>query len=176
MVRRHYVVFQVAPRFRAEIAGQDIGPGAALGFGVAGRLAGLARCTGRDLEIAIVAAGAINGELPHPVARLDDAGAMDAGCGGAVLQPRRHLALEPAHRRTIGGRIVEAPGPATGVAVAAGRAYGGIAGPDRKVCVVAPLAGATPPRARGPRPEKGKPNPQPQPQKKQKNSTPPSLP
>src|SRR6266850_1510319 len=99
MVRRHHVIFQVAPRFRAEIAGPYIGPGAALGFGVAGRLAGLARRTGRYLEIAIVAAGTINGELPHGVARLDDAGAMNAGCGGAVLHPRRHLALEPAQPR-----------------------------------------------------------------------------
>src|SRR5258708_31334435 len=112
MVRRHYVIFQVAPRFRAEIAGPYIGPGAALGVGVAGRLAGVARRIGRDLEIAIVAAGAINGELPHPVARLDDAGAMNAGHGGAVLHPRRHLALEPAHRRTIGGWLSVAPRPA----------------------------------------------------------------
>src|SRR5258708_20165140 len=129
MVRRHYVVFQVAPRFRAEIAGPDIGPGAALGVGVAGRLAGLARRIGRYLEIAIVAAGAINGELPHPVARLDDAGAMNAGCGGAVLHPRRHLALEPAHRRPIGARIVEAPGPPTSVAGPAGPPYGCIPPP-----------------------------------------------
>src|SRR5258708_18433043 len=149
MVRRHYVVFQVAPRFRAEIAGPDIGPGAALGVGVAGRLAGLARRTGRYLEIAIVAAGTINGELPHGVARLDDAGAMNAGCGGAVLHPRRHLALEPAHRRTIGVRIIEAPGPATAVAVAARRAYGGVAGPDPEICAVAALAGGTPPPAGG---------------------------
>src|SRR5258708_29953753 len=138
MVRRHHVVFQVAPRFRAKIAGSDIGPGAALGVGVAGRLAGLARCIGRYFEIAIVAADAINRELPHAVARLDDAGAMNAGCGGAVLHPRRHLALEPAHRRPIGARIVEAPGPATSVAVAAGRAYGGTARPDPTEFVTAP--------------------------------------
>src|SRR5258708_12683592 len=115
MVRRHHVILQVAPRFRAKVDGTDIGAGATLGVGIAGRLAGLARRIGRDLKIAIVAAGAINGELPHPVARLDDAGAMNAGCGGAVLHPRRHLALEPAHRRPIAARIVEAPAPATSV-------------------------------------------------------------
>src|SRR5258708_18111094 len=155
MVRRHYVVFQVAPRFRAEIAGPYIGPGAALGFGGAGRLAGFARRVGRYLEIAIVATGAINGELPHPVARLDDAGAMNAGCGGAVLHPRRHLALEPAHRRPIGARIVEAPGPATSVAVAAGRAYGGIARPDPKGFGVGALARRTPPPPPCPPPGEG---------------------
>src|SRR5258708_22644545 len=146
MVRRHHVILKGAPRFSDKIAGPDIGPGATLGVGIAGRLAGLARRIGRDLKIAIVAAGAINGELPHPVARLDDAGAMNAGCGGAVLHPRRHLALEPAHRRPIGARIVEAPGPATSVAVAAGRAYGGVAGPGPKGFVGAALAGPNPPR------------------------------
>src|SRR5258708_15355438 len=160
MVRRHYVVFQVAPRFRAEIAGPYIGPGAALGFGVAGRLAGFARRVGRYLEIAIVATGAINGELPHPVARLDDAGAMNAGCGGAVLHPRRHLALEPAHRRTIGGRIIEAPGPATGVAVAARRAYGGEAPPRPESLVVPAAAGWSPPAARLRRQRERRPPPQ----------------
>src|SRR5260370_16548222 len=145
MVRRHHVIFQVAQRFRAEIAGPYIGPGAASGFGVAGRLAGLARRIGRYFEIAIVAAAAINGELTHPVARLDDAGAMNAGCGGAVLHPRRHLALEPAHRRPIGARIVEAPGPATSVAVAAGRAYGGLPPPAPKIFVVPPPTRPIPP-------------------------------
>src|SRR5215470_4899637 len=125
VARRHHAVLQVAPRVGTEITGPHIGPGAAMGFGLAGRLAGFARRTGLNLEIAIIAARAIDGKLPQTVARFDHTGSVDAGCGGAVLHPRRHLVLEPAHGRTIGGRVVETPGPATAVAVASGGANGG---------------------------------------------------
>src|SRR5713101_2612294 len=176
VVRRHHVIFQEAPHFRTEIAGSHIGPGAALGFGVAGRLAGFARRIGRYLEIAIIAASAINGKLPHAVARLDEAGAADAGCGGAILHPRRHLALEPARRRPIGGRVVEAPGPATAVAVASGGARRGIAGPDRKVRVVAATAVEPHLRAGCRRQAQDNRNRQPQRNRNSNHSTPVSCP
>src|SRR5262249_34119226 len=117
VMRRSHAIFQIAPRIWTEITGSHVGPGAALGFGVAGGLTGFARRIGRHLKIAIIAASAINRKLPHAMARLDDSGAANAGRGGAVLHPRRHLALEPAHRRTIGRRVVEAPGVAPAVAV-----------------------------------------------------------
>ena len=131
------MVLQKASRFRTEVARPRIGPGAALGFPIAGGLAGFACRIWRHFEIAIITAGTVDGKFPHTVARLDDTGAADAGCGAAVLHPGRHLAFEPAYRRTIAGRIVEAPGPAAAFAVAPGGARGRIAGPHRKVRKVA---------------------------------------
>jgi hypothetical protein len=131
------MVLQKASRFRTEVARPRIGPGAALGFPIADRLAGFACRIGRHLEIAIITAGTVDGKFPHAVARLDDAGAAHAGCGAAVFHSGRHLAFEPAHRRTIGGRVVEAPGSAAAFAVTPGRACGRIAGSYRKARKVA---------------------------------------
>src|SRR5580698_1643126 len=109
-MRRHHVTFHEAARLGADITRPDIAPGAALGLTVARRLAGFAGRVGRHLDVAIVPAGAVDGEFPHAVARLDDAGAAHSGSAGAVFDPGGHLALEPAHRRAVGARIVEAPG------------------------------------------------------------------
>src|SRR5690348_6677578 len=99
----------------AEVAGTDIGPGAAAVLGLAG---GLARGPGRvglGLEVAVIAAGPVDAELERAVAasaRLLHAGALDPGDAAGVLGPRRHLVLEPAHRILPGGAgIDEAPGP-----------------------------------------------------------------
>src|SRR5262249_42731382 len=140
VVRRHQAVFEVALRLRTDIARAHVGPGAALGLGVADALACLARRAGCDLKTAVVAAGPVYGKLPEAVVRLDDARAADAGGGGAVLHPRRHLALQPALRRMVTRRIAETPRPAVAVAVAAGGAEGGIAAPHRKARIVAAAA------------------------------------
>src|SRR5262249_53455702 len=113
------------------------GPGAALGFGVADALAGLAGGARGHREVAVVAAGPINGKFAEAVARLDDARAADAGSAGGVLHPGRHLGLQPALRRLVAGRIAEAPGPAMAVAVAPRGALGRIAGAHRKARIVA---------------------------------------
>src|SRR5262249_52568000 len=140
VVRRHQAVFQVALRLRTDIARAHVGPGAALGFGVADALAGLARRAHRNLKTPVVAAGPIDGKLPEAVMRLDAARAADAGGSGAVLHPGWHLALQPALRRMVAGWIAEAPGPAVAVAVAAGGTGPGIAGPDRETGIVAAAA------------------------------------
>src|SRR5215470_3543773 len=75
MVRRPHMVFQEAPRLRTEITGPHIGPGAALGFGIAGHLAGFTYGIRCHIEIAIIAPSTVDGKFPHAVARFDDAGA-----------------------------------------------------------------------------------------------------
>src|SRR5262252_4053676 len=140
VVWRPHVVLQEAPRFRTEVAGSHIGPGAALGFGIAGHLAGFTYGIRRHIEIAVIAAGTINGKFPHAMTRLDHTGAADTGCGGAVFHPGRHLALEPAHPRAIGGRVIEAPGPAAGLPVTPGSACTRIAGPHRKIRIITTTA------------------------------------
>src|SRR5579871_1175652 len=60
MMGRHHAVLQEAPRLWAEIAGPHIGPSAALSFAVASGLAGFPRRVRRYIEIAVVAAGAVN--------------------------------------------------------------------------------------------------------------------
>src|SRR5450631_2755222 len=137
-------VLQIAARERSNVAGPHIGPGAAFVLGLAGRLASGAGRIGRDLEIAIVAADAIDGIFDRTAPRLDRAGAAHARHAAFVLQARRHLVLQPAGGKRIGrARIGEAPGVAVRVALAAGGADGRVAVADLEVLVVAAAAVVT---------------------------------
>src|SRR5215470_3706426 len=140
VVRRPHMVFQEAPRLGTEITGPRVGPGAALGFAIASRLAGFTYWIRRHIEIAIIAASTIDGKFTHTMTRLDHAGAADAGCGAAVFYPGRHLAFEPAYRGMISARIIEAPGPAPGFAVTPGSACRRIGGPHRKIRIITATA------------------------------------
>src|SRR5882724_6611459 len=125
-------------RILAGIARPGIGPGAAFVVGGAGGGAGFITVAAFKIEILVVAAEAVDRGFDRIVLRFDHAGAADAGDAATILDPRRHAALEPAHRTTGRiGRIVEAPGPATLVAFAGQRAIGRVAGGDRRTLIVA---------------------------------------
>ena len=136
MARRRQAVLEDAARTQIRIARPRIGPGAALAVGLAGGPAAFAAGVGGHLDGPKVAARTVDRVFAVAAARLDDAGAADPGRGVPRLDPGRHLVLEPAHRRPVGGGVVEAPGPAAGLAVAPPRADGGIAGANRKIHVV----------------------------------------
>src|SRR6185295_17351383 len=127
--RRLDVLFQEAVRFLAGIAGPRIGPGAAFVVGGAGGLAGVvAAVAAFEIKALVVAAEAVDRGFDRLVAPLDHAGAAHAGDAAIALHPRRHVALEPAHR-AVGevGRITEGPGAAAAVALAHQRAFRRIA-------------------------------------------------
>src|ERR1700761_9311390 len=126
--RRLDFLFQEAMRLAAGIAGAGKGPGAAFVVGGAGGLAGLVALAVLELKTVIVAAGPGDRVLDAGIARLDDAGAADAGDAAIVRHPRRHRALQPAHRaRGDVGRIAEGPGAAMPVTFTGERAIGRIA-------------------------------------------------
>src|ERR1019366_2539960 len=135
------LVFQIAARGWPDIAGPHIGPGAAFVLGVAGSLARSAGRFGCGLEIAVVAAEAVDGEFRRALARLDHAGPAHPRHAALVLDPRRHLALQPANgERIFRARIGEAPGPAARLALAAPGADGRVTVADLEVQVVAAAA------------------------------------
>src|SRR5205085_3950248 len=122
----------------ADVARAGVGPGAAFVVGGAGGLAGLIALMTFDVEIAVVAAEAVDRRLDGPGRLLDHAGAAHAGDAATVLGARRDVTLQPAHRAAGGiGRIVETPGPATPVALAGQCAIRRIAGAHQRVGVVA---------------------------------------
>src|SRR5262249_45726902 len=90
-------IFEVAEGDRTEIARPDISPGPAGFLAFAGALAALAGRVRRQLEVPIIAARAIDGELDRSGIHLDDAGTAHtrhaAGRGNAWRDPR----LEPAY-------------------------------------------------------------------------------
>src|SRR4051812_15685869 len=136
--RRLDVLFQIAVRVAADIAGSCIGPGAAFVVGGARRLAGLVAFSAFHVEIAIVAAETVDRGFDRTAVLLDHAGAAHAGDAAIVLGARRHVALEPAHRAAGGiGRIIEAPGAAAAVALAYQRAIRRIAGLHRRTRIIA---------------------------------------
>src|SRR5439155_207600 len=99
--RRFDLFLQEAMRFLADIAGPGIGPGAALVVGGAGSLAGLVALA-LHVKILVVAAGPVDRVLLGDTARLDHARAAHARDATGVLHPRRHIALQPAHRSDRG--------------------------------------------------------------------------
>src|SRR5438128_2323008 len=115
--RRLDVLLQEAVRFLAGIAGPGIGPCAAFVVGGAGGLAGVvAAVAALEIKTLVVAAEAVNRGFDCLVAPFDHAGAAHAGDTAIALHPRRHVALEPAHRAFDQvGRIAEGPGPAAAV-------------------------------------------------------------
>src|SRR5580704_2223005 len=117
--RRLNFLFQEAVRFLADIARPRIGPGSAFVVFGAGCLADFVALSPFESETAIVAAGAVDRGFDRAVARLHHAGAAYARDAAIVLHPRRHTALQPAHRAAGDiGRVVEAPCPAAPVALA----------------------------------------------------------
>src|SRR6185295_6978576 len=136
--RRLDVLFQIAMRVTADIAGPGIGPGAAFVVGGARRLAGLVALGAFQIEIAIVAAETVDRGFDRTAALLDHAGAAHAGDAAIILRARRHVALEPAHRASGRvGRITKTPGAATAVALAYQRAIRRIAGWHRRARIIA---------------------------------------
>src|SRR6476619_6138371 len=117
--RRLDVFFQEAVRFLPDISRPCIGPGPAFVVARAGRLASLVAVTALEVEIAVIATEPVDRDLLRAVARLDHAGSADARDAAVVLDARRHAALQPADRAADEvGRVVEAPGAATPVALA----------------------------------------------------------
>src|SRR5262249_12730978 len=144
--RRPQAILEIAARVRvdAEIAGPDIGPGPAVLLRLAGLLARRPVGIRGGVEVAVVAAEAVDAELDDALAalaRLLDARTLDARDAAGVLGALRHLAPEPAYGvlpRRAG--IDEAPGAAARLAVAARRARGGIARPFDRAGIVAARA------------------------------------
>src|SRR5437899_2390314 len=136
--RRLDVLLQEAVRFLAGIAGPGIGPGAAFVVGGAGGLAGVvAAVAALEIKTLVVAAEAVDRGFDCLVAPFDHAGAAHAGDTAIALHPRRHVALEPAHRAFDQvGRIAEGPGTAAAVALAHQRAFRRIARDHRRTEVV----------------------------------------
>src|SRR4029079_11444764 len=118
------VLLQEALRLLAGIARPRIGPGAAFVVGGAGGLAGVVAVAALEIETLVVAAETVDRGFGCLVASFDHAGAAHAGDTAIALHPRRHVALEPAHR-AVGevGRIAEGPGPAAAVGLAHPRAF-----------------------------------------------------
>src|ERR1700722_14955881 len=117
--RRLDFLFQEAVRLLADIARPRIGPGPAFIVLGAGCLAGFVALAAFEDEIAVVTAEPVDRGFDRTVARLDYAGAANARDAASILDPRRHIALQPAHRAAGDiGRVVEAPRPAAPVAFA----------------------------------------------------------
>src|SRR5262245_55672993 len=95
--RRLDLALEIAARGISLIAGPHVGPGAAAVLALARLLARLAGRIGRQVEVAVVAAEAIDRNLHRTGPRLDQARALDAGDAAGVLDALGHVALEPAH-------------------------------------------------------------------------------
>ena len=144
-------IFEVAEGSRTKIAWPEVSPGPAGFLAFAGRLAALAGRVRRQLEMPIVAATAIDGELDRSGIQLDDAGAAHtrhaAGCGHTWRDPR----LEPAYGiGVLGRRIGKRPGAAARITLAARRALRGIAGARGRAGVVSTWAVVADLRTSGP--------------------------
>src|SRR4051812_42109829 len=108
--RRLDVFLQEAMAVLAGIAGAGIGPGPAFIVGGAGGLAGGVAIVALWVENFLVAAKTVDRGFDGAVARLDHAGTAHAGDAAIILHPRRHIALEPAHRAAGDvGRVAEGP-------------------------------------------------------------------
>src|SRR3984957_9716958 len=117
--RRFYFLLQEAVRFLADITRPRIGPGPAFVVVGTGGLADLVALAAFQGETAVIAAGPVDRGFDRAVARLHHAGAAHTRDAAIVLHPRRHAALQPAHRAAGDiGRVVEAPCPAAPVALA----------------------------------------------------------
>src|SRR6202051_1698784 len=126
--RRLYFLLQEAVRFLSDIPRPRIGPGPAFVVVGTGGLADLVALTAFQGEAAVIAAGPVDRGFDRAVARLHHAGAAHARDAAIVLHPRRHAALQPAHRAAGDiGRVVETPCPAAPVALAYQRAIRRIA-------------------------------------------------
>src|SRR3954451_6547210 len=116
-------LFEKTARRRPKIARPHIGPGAAAVLLLAGGFAGRALRIRIDVDIAVVAAGAVDRELDRAGPFLRHTCALHAGDAAGVFMARRDLALEPAGGARRGrARIGEAPGRAAPVALASRRA------------------------------------------------------
>ncbi len=92
-------VLEVAARdVRPQVAGPHVGPGTAAVLALAGLLAGFAGRIGRQIEVAVVAAGAVDRHFHRAAFLLHQSRTLDAGHAALVLDRRLHLALEPAYR------------------------------------------------------------------------------
>ena len=94
MARAGDFVLQVAARGRPDIAGPHVGPGAAFVLRVAGGLARRAFRIGRGLEVAVVAAEAVNRIFNAAAPRLDHAGAAHARHAALVFDARWHRLVD----------------------------------------------------------------------------------
>src|SRR5207248_4527575 len=113
---------------RAVISRTRIGPGPAARVRRAGSAAGSSDRVRRHLEIAVVAADAIDREFDRRIAGSHHAGTLDPRHTARIGTPGRHLAFEPTDSVADGaGRIGEAPGAAAGLAIAARCANGRVA-------------------------------------------------
>ena len=108
-------------------------------------------------KVPVVAAEAVDGKFDRPAARLDDAGAANAGHAARVLDARRHLSFQPADRgRVRRARIGESPGAAARLALAARRAGRRIAVADFETGVIAAAAVIADLRLRGGRDQRAR--------------------
>ena len=137
--RARDVVLEVANRRRANITRPHIRPGPAAFLAFTGGSAALAAGIGRQFEVSIVAAVAIDPKFRRSAPRLDDPGPAYAGDAACRCEPRHDLGFQPANGIGIlCYGIGESPCPAARIPLAAGGALGRITGPHGKARVVSP--------------------------------------
>src|SRR4029077_7615859 len=122
----------------ADVSRAGKGPGPASVVGRASALADLVAVAPLEFEAAVIAAIAVDRGFDRAIARFDHTCAAHAGNAAIVGNAGRDAALQPAKR--ISGRvarIVEAPRPATPIALAQQRTLGRIARGHHQAHVIA---------------------------------------